>query len=149
MAEAIVMLLLNTGLRVDELVTLTWEGVHLQAHSGWIDVVGKGDKHRRLPLNAEARNSLEAIQPLPVDHVGGAVFLGKRGPYTARGIEYLVAELGRRAQRPECAPASLSPRHRAAPGRVGRPAHRDQGGRGKRGGTLSCRIAEARHLNRP
>ena len=30
--------------------------------------------------------------------VGGAVFRGKRGPYTARGIEYLVAELGRRAQ---------------------------------------------------
>jgi len=97
MADAIVTLLLNTGLRVDELVTLTWERVHLRARSGWIDVVGKGDKHRRLPLNAEARKALEAIQPVPVDDVGGAVFRGKRGPYTARGIEYLVAELGRRA----------------------------------------------------
>src|SRR5207245_7281889 len=92
MAEAIVMLLLNTGLRVDELVTLTWERVHLQARSGWIDIVGKGDKHRRLPLNAEARKALEAIQPVSVDDVGGAVFRGKRGPYTARGFEYLVAD---------------------------------------------------------
>jgi len=97
MAEAIVMLLLNTGLRVDELVTLTWRRIQLHARSGWIDVVGKGDKRRRLPLNAEARKALEAILPVPVNDIGGAVFRGKRGPYTARGIEYLVAELGRRA----------------------------------------------------
>ena len=32
---------------------------------------------------------------MPVDDVGGAVFRGKRGPYTARGIEYMVSELGR------------------------------------------------------
>jgi len=100
MADAVVTLLLNTGLRVDELVTLTWQRVNFRAHSGWIDIVGKGDKRRRLPLNVEARKALEAIQPVPVDDVEGAVFRGKRGPYTARGIEYLVAELGRRAQVP-------------------------------------------------
>jgi integrase/recombinase XerD len=98
MAEALVMLLLNTGLRVDELVTLTWQRIHLQARSGWLAVVGKGDKHRRLPLNVEARKALGAIQPTPPDNAMAAVFHGKRGPYTARGIEYLVAELGRRAQ---------------------------------------------------
>jgi integrase len=78
MADAIIMLLLNTGLRVNELVTLTWERVHLQARSGWIDVVGKGDKHRQLPLNVEARKALEVIQPTPVND---AVFRGKRGAY--------------------------------------------------------------------
>src|SRR5438874_2260465 len=45
-ADAIVTLLLNTGLRVDELVTLTLQRIHLQARSGWIEVVGKGDKRR-------------------------------------------------------------------------------------------------------
>jgi site-specific recombinase XerD len=104
MADAIVMLLLNTGLRVDELVMLTWQRVQLHARSGWIDVVGKGDKHRRLPLNVDARKALEAIQPMSVHDVGSAVFRGKRGPYTARGIEYLVAELGRRAQVPNAHP---------------------------------------------
>jgi site-specific recombinase XerC len=49
MADAIVMLLLNTELRVDELVTLTSQRLHLQARCGWIDVVGNGDKRRRLP----------------------------------------------------------------------------------------------------
>src|SRR5919197_1608954 len=61
MAEAIVTVLLNTGLRVDELVTLRWERVRLQPRSGWINVIGKGDKHRRLPLNGEARKALGAI----------------------------------------------------------------------------------------
>ena len=104
MADAIVTMLLNTGLRVDELVTLTWQCVTLQARSGWIDIVGKGDKRRRLPLNAEARKALDAIRPIPLDDAGSAVFCGKRGPYTARGIEYLVAELGRRANVPDVFP---------------------------------------------
>ena len=43
MADAIVVLLLNTGLRVDELVMLTWQRVSVRARSGWIDVVGKGE----------------------------------------------------------------------------------------------------------
>ena len=104
MAEAIVVVLLNTGLRVDELVTLRWERVRLQARSGWIDIVGKGDKHRRLPLNGEARKALGAIQPKPPEQASGAIFRGKRGPYTARGIEYLLAELGRRANVPRVHP---------------------------------------------
>jgi integrase/recombinase XerD len=107
MAEAIVIVLLNTGLRVEELVTLTWQRVQIHARSGWIDVVGKGEKRRRLPLNVEARTALEAIQPVSVvsvDDHDGALFRGKRGPYTARGIEYLVAELGRRAQVPNVHP---------------------------------------------
>ena len=49
---------------------------------------------------------------MPVDDVGGAVFRGKRGPYTARGIEYLVTELGRRAQVPNVHPHRF--RHDAA-----------------------------------
>jgi integrase/recombinase XerD len=105
MADAIVTPLLTTGLRVDELVTLAWQRVHLQERSGWIDIVGKGDKRRRLPLNAEARKALDAILPTTtLDHTGGAVFCGKRGPYTARGIEYLVADLGRRANVPNVHP---------------------------------------------
>jgi site-specific recombinase XerD len=94
MADAIVTTLLNTGLRAEELVTTTWDRVTLQPRSGWLDVVGKRGKHRRVPLNAEARAALLAIRD-PV--ATGAVFRGKRGTYTARGVQYLVAELGRRA----------------------------------------------------
>jgi site-specific recombinase XerD len=93
-ADAIVTMLINTGVRVEELVTTTWERVTIEPRSGWLDVVGKRGKHRRVPLNAEARAALLAIR---CDAATGAIFHGKRGPYTARGIHYLVAELGRRA----------------------------------------------------
>jgi site-specific recombinase XerC len=75
-----------------------------QPRSGWIDILGKGDKRRRLPLNGEARKALEAIQPRPAEQASGAIFRGKRGPYTARGVEYLLAELGRRAKVPNVHP---------------------------------------------
>jgi site-specific recombinase XerD len=105
MVDAIVTLLVNTGLRVDELVTLTRQHVEVRVRSGWINVVGKGDRRRRLPLNAEARKALETIRPTPAEYAAvDAAFLGKCGPYTARGIEYLVAELGRRANVPNVHP---------------------------------------------
>ena len=93
-ADAVVTLLLNTGLRVEELVSLTWEQLSLQPRSGCADIVGKRQKRRRVPLNVEARQSLLAIRPASPT---GPVFCGKRGPYTQRGIHYLLAELGRRA----------------------------------------------------
>ncbi len=52
--------LLNTGLRVGEVVTLTWGAVELRPRSGHVIVrQGKGGKQRRVPLNVEARKVLE------------------------------------------------------------------------------------------
>ena len=56
MADAIVTTLLNTGLRVDELVSLTWSDLVLQPRSGKAFIKrGKGDKARIVPLNATVR----------------------------------------------------------------------------------------------
>jgi integrase/recombinase XerC len=95
MADAIVTTLLNTGLRVDELVRLTWEDVTLQERSGSARVRGKGQKVRLVPLNAAVREALEGIQPLAP--ATGPIFRGKRGPYTDRGVRSLLATVGRRA----------------------------------------------------
>jgi site-specific recombinase XerD len=95
MVDAIVTALLNTGLRVDELVSLTWADVALQPRSGKAIIKkGKGEKARVVPLNAAVREALRAICPAAAD---GPVFRGKRGPYTDRGIRNLLAVLGRRA----------------------------------------------------
>jgi integrase len=56
--------------------------------------LARREKHRSVPLNVEARTALQAIRH---EASAGPVFCGKRGPYTARGIHYLLAELGRRA----------------------------------------------------
>jgi len=95
MADAIVTTLLNTGLRVDELVSLTWSDLVLQPRSGKAFIKrGKGDKARMVPLNATVREAFRAIRPSIAE---GPIFRGKRGPYTDRGIRNLLAVLGRRA----------------------------------------------------
>jgi site-specific recombinase XerD len=95
MADAIVTTLLNTGLRVDELVSLKWTDVVLQLRTGKAFVQrGKGDKARVVPLNTPVRETLGAIRPTVAE---GRIFVGKRGPYTDRGIRNLLAVLGRRA----------------------------------------------------
>src|SRR5919206_2832522 len=93
--RAIVTTLLHTGLRVDELVGLTWEQVHLGERSGWAEVTGKRQRRRRVPLNNEVRSTLKALVQADGSPPSGPVFRGKRGPYTARGIQYLLAQLGR------------------------------------------------------
>ena len=51
MVDAIVTTLLNTGLRVDELVNLTWSDLKLQPRSGQASIKkGKGHKERMVPL---------------------------------------------------------------------------------------------------
>ena len=62
-AEGLVALPLETGLLVGELAHLTWAQVSVRERSGWVDVVGKRGKHRRVPLNAAARDALAAIRP--------------------------------------------------------------------------------------
>lgn len=102
MTDAIVTTLLNTGLRVDELVHLTWADVTLRPRSGSASIRrGKGDKARSVPLNATVRGALDAIRPAAAE---GSIFRGKRGPYTDRGVRNLLAVLGRRADVPHVHP---------------------------------------------
>ncbi|MEJ7638356.1 MAG: tyrosine-type recombinase/integrase [Singulisphaera sp.] len=52
---AVVRLLLNTGLRVQELCTLTWKDVAISERKGLLTVRrGTGGKHRQVPLNHDA-----------------------------------------------------------------------------------------------
>ena len=56
---AIVQLLLQTGMRVGELVSLRVGDITLRARSGWVRVhLGKGELEREVPLNASARRGL-------------------------------------------------------------------------------------------
>jgi site-specific recombinase XerD len=102
MPDAIVTTLLNTGLRVDELIHLTWDDVTLLPRSGKAAIrKGKGDKARTVPLNTLVRDALNGVRPTLVE---GPIFRGRRGPYTDRGIRNLLAVLGRRANVPHVHP---------------------------------------------
>ena len=56
---AIMMVLLQTGIRIGECVALRWGDITFGEKSGWLHVrTGKGDKARSVPLNSSARQAL-------------------------------------------------------------------------------------------
>ncbi len=88
---AILMLLYNTGLRVGELCALNRADVRLPAE-GWgaLQVVGKGRRLQRLPVNRPAADALLAYLA-DRDDSEPALFLNRSGGrFSVRGIALLV-----------------------------------------------------------
>jgi site-specific recombinase XerD len=89
--RAILMLLYNTGLRVGELCALSRDDVRLPAE-GWgaLQVVGKGKRLHRLPINRPAADALLAYLANR-DDAEPALFLNRNGGrFSVRGIALLV-----------------------------------------------------------
>jgi integrase/recombinase XerD len=64
--RALIILMLHAGLRVGEVRTLKCEQIELGKNSGGIEVIGKRNKYRYVPLNATARSVLrEYMVALP------------------------------------------------------------------------------------
>jgi len=93
---ALVMLLIHTGLRISETVSLRLEDIVLRERSGFVRVrQGKGDKYREVPLNVTVRRLLEG-------YMGGAqkgwLFPGRRsGHITTRAAENILKKYSRLA----------------------------------------------------
>jgi site-specific recombinase XerD len=90
--RAIVRVLLNTGLRVDELCALIWQDIKLTERQGTVTVKrGKGGKWRQVPLNKDARNAL--LQMGYKKYAGSIepIFTGQRGRLTPRGVQNLLS----------------------------------------------------------
>jgi integrase/recombinase XerD len=109
--RVLIVLLLHTGLRAREVCRLRRDQVKLGKRSGWLEIIGKRNKYREVPLNATARNVLEVYLPtLPLD----IVFLfpsGKtKGALSERALGYIVKKYARIAKLPDVSPHDL--RHR-------------------------------------
>lgn len=102
--RALAHLLFYTALRIGECAALNLEDVPLSARKGKVIVrSGKGDTYREVPLNAEARASLDAYlkeRRVPSDAVvEPALFLNPRGQrLSTRTIDLVLRRLGQAAQ---------------------------------------------------
>lgn len=94
--QAILALLLNTGLRVRELSDLNLNDVEMTERKGKLVVrSGKGNKRREVPINAEARRALN-VYLKQRGQTQGALFSGQQGGRLGtRGIQDVVRKYGR------------------------------------------------------
>jgi site-specific recombinase XerD len=104
---ALVTLLLNTGLRLQELCSLTWRDVLVTTRKGLVTVTrGKGGKSRQLPLNADARRALVVLGYTAHAGSSAPVFMGQRGRLTPSGVQRLLRKYAHAAHL-----EGLSPHH--------------------------------------
>lgn len=88
---AIIKLLLNTGLRVNEIVKLKWIDVRITDKKGVLTVrYSKANRYRDVPLNKDARNALSTLGSESRDDKEQMIVSGQRGKLTARGIQLII-----------------------------------------------------------
>ena len=106
-----IVLTLHTGLRAGEVCSLTSAQVHLGRRSGTLDVRGKGNKYREVPLNASARAALNEYLPTQAPDAP-YVFPSRRSgrALTERAFGHLVQRYAARAGLADVSPHDL--RHR-------------------------------------
>lgn len=93
--EAIISVLLYTGLRVGELVALEPGDVTLSERKGVIQVraeTAKGGKERTVPVPKMAREALGAYLAKRPETDERALFIGRQGALSAEGVAAVVAK---------------------------------------------------------
>ncbi|MCS1384819.1 tyrosine-type recombinase/integrase [Lysinibacillus sphaericus] len=92
--HAIVQTLLNCGLRVSELVSLDIADYEASERKGSIRVVGKGNKERYIPLNADVRHAINAYLAQRSDSEV-ALFLSAYGKrISVRSVQAMLQQYG-------------------------------------------------------
>ena len=96
--QAIILLMVQAGLREGEVCALDVQDVEINERSGRVTIRrGKGDKRRQVPLNAEVRRAVKAWLE-DSGRVAGALFVSKHGSRLGvRSVQRMVSELARRA----------------------------------------------------
>jgi len=89
--EALLKLLVEAGLRLSEVVGLDRADLDLGPRHGWARVRGKGDKVRRVPINARARPALGAYLASRADE-HPALFVSQKGQRLSPAAAWAVVK---------------------------------------------------------
>jgi integrase/recombinase XerD len=109
--RVLIVLLLHTGLRAKEICQLRRDQVKLGKRSGTLEVVGKRNKYREVPLNATARKILEEyLSTLPTDNLCLFPSGKTKEALSERALGYIIKKYAERAKLVDVSPHDL--RHR-------------------------------------
>jgi integrase/recombinase XerC len=106
---SLVLFLWHTGLRVSEAIALTKRDVQLSERKGQIIVWGKGTKQRTVPLNAEARQALQAWLDVRPETADDAMWVSVEtdAALSARSVQRVLKRYGRAAHIDDLTPHVL------------------------------------------
>jgi integrase/recombinase XerC len=109
--RTIIVLMLHTGLRAREVCTLKPYNVRRGKRSGSLQVIGKRNKYREIPLNSTARAALAEYLPALAQDAPYLFPSGKTGEaLTERALGHLVKKYAKAARLADVSPHDL--RHR-------------------------------------
>ena len=109
--RVLIVLLLHTGLRAREICQLRRDQVKLGKRSGTLEVIGKRNKYREVPLNATARKALEEyLSTLPAGSISLFPSGKTKEALSERALGYIVKKYAKRAKLLDVSPHDL--RHR-------------------------------------
>lgn len=94
--EAVIITLLHTGLRVSELAGLRRHNIKITPRSGLLSFIGKGNKHRKVPLNSTVRKTLSQW----LEHTEDYLFPGQKGALDTRSLRNIISKYGFRGNYP-------------------------------------------------
>lgn len=93
--RALLELFYSSGLRLSELCALIWRD--LDFATGLVNVLGKGNRERRVPFGSHARTALEGWRGESGGGDTQPVFPGRKGgPITQRAIQIRIRQLAQR-----------------------------------------------------
>jgi len=98
--QTLFMLLLDTGLRIGELINLKMDDVHMD--EGYLKVLGKGKKERIVPIGNNAQRALQRylfrFRPKPTNPVNDNVFLSVSSKaLTENSMKLMFTRLSKRS----------------------------------------------------
>jgi site-specific recombinase XerD len=114
---ALLSILFDTGCRASEICNLTMDNVTFTPETAWILVHGKGRKQREVALGKKARLALWRYIHRERKSDDPHVFIGRKGPLTAEGLDRMLYRLRDRVGRenfPDITTAAHRWRHSGA-----------------------------------
>jgi integrase/recombinase XerC len=105
---SLLLFLLNTGLRLSELLALQMGDVEIGERKGLVIVrQGKGNRERTIPLNVAARKALQdwlAVRPQKASNFIWTAVEDESNSLTARSVQRILKRLGQEAGIPDLHP---------------------------------------------
>ncbi len=93
---AIIEILIGTGIRVSELVDLKLDDIEISDRKGKVEVIGKGNAFRTIPLNKDTRKAISEYLEVRRKTEDCHLLIGQRGRLNRNAINLILKKYGDR-----------------------------------------------------